>query len=127
MEYYNPKAAHLKAEFAQQIADLSTPTDDPIYLELHSKYVSQLLFDYETRASSKLFRVAAIQFVRSYTASRHSCWEATCEPVFRDASSGLFHVPVEVKVPGSQVTLTHALLGYCVAEYQNGTDGWINI
>jgi hypothetical protein len=122
MEYYNPKAAHLKAEFAQQIADLSTPTDDPIYLELHSKYVSQLLFDYETRASSKLFRVAAIQFVRSYTASRHSCWEATCEPVFRDASSGLFHVPVEVKVPGSQVTLTHALQGYCIAEYQHGTD-----
>ncbi len=29
MEYYNPKAAHLKAEFAQQIAALATPTDDP--------------------------------------------------------------------------------------------------
>jgi hypothetical protein len=27
-----------------------------------------------------------------------------------------------VKVPGSQVTLTHALQGYCVAEYQNGID-----
>ncbi len=101
---------------------LSTPTDDPVYMELHSKYVSQLLFDYETRASSKLFRVAAIQFVRSYTASRHSCWEATCEPVFRDASTGIFHVPAEVKVPGSEVTLTHALQGYCIAEYQQGTD-----
>ena len=94
IEYYNPKAAHLKAEFAQQIAALSTPTDDPVYMELHSKYVSQLLFDYETRASSKLFRVAAIrvaaiQFVRSYTASRHcagklpaSQYFATPAPVF---------------------------------------------
>ena len=77
---------------------------------------------FETRASCKLFRVAAIQFVRSYTASRYSCWEAICEPVFRDASTGLFHVPSEVQVPGSQVTLTHALQGYCVAEYDNGID-----
>ena len=122
LEYYNPKAAHLKAEFAQQIAELATPTDDPVYMALHAKYVSNILYDFETRASSKLFRVAAIQFVRSYAASRYSCWEATCEPVFRDASTGLFHVPAEVLVPGSQVTLTHALQGYCVAEYQNGLD-----
>jgi hypothetical protein len=27
-----------------------------------------------------------------------------------------------VQVPGSQVTLTHALQGYCVAEYANGID-----
>jgi hypothetical protein len=31
-------------------------------------------------------------------------------------------VPSEVQVPGSQVTLTHALQGYCVAEYDNGID-----
>ena len=91
-------------------------------MELQAKYVSQILYDYETRASAKLFRVAAIQFVRSYSASRFSCWEATCEPVFRDSTTGLFHVPAEVKVPGSQVTLTHALQGYAVAEYQNGID-----
>jgi hypothetical protein len=91
-------------------------------MELQAKYVSQILYDYETRASAKLFRVAAIQFVRSYSASRFSCWEATCEPVFRDSTTGLFHVPAEVKVPGSQVTLTHALQGYAVAEYPNGID-----
>jgi hypothetical protein len=92
-------------------------------MELHTKYVSQILYDFETRASAKLFRVAAIQFVRSYSASRFSCWEATCEPVFRDSATGLFHVPAEVKVPGSQVTLTHALQGYAVAEYPHGIDG----
>ncbi len=122
LDYYNPKAAHLKEEFSQEIAALATPTDDPVYMALHAKYVTSVLYDFETRASSKLFRVAAIQFVRSYTASRYSCWEAICEPVFRDASTGLFHVPSEVQVPGSQVTLTHALQGYCVAEYDNGID-----
>ena len=122
LEYYNPKAENLKAEFSQQIAALATPIDDPVYLDLHAKYVSNILFDYETRASSKLFCVAAIQFVRSYSSARFSCWEATCEPVFRDAATGLFHVPSEVQVPGSQVTLTHALQGYCVAEYANGID-----
>jgi hypothetical protein len=122
LDYYNPRAAMLKAEFSHQIAALATPTDDPVYLLLHEKYVSKILYDFETRASSKLFRVAAIQFVRSYNTARFSCWEATCEPVYRDAATGLFHVPSEVQVPGSQVTLTHALQGYCVAEYQNGLD-----
>jgi hypothetical protein len=122
LDYYNPRAAILKAEFSHRIAALATPTDDPVYLVLHEKYVTKILYDYETRASSKLFRVAAIQFVRSYNPARYSCWEATCEPIFRDAATGLYHVPSEVQVPGSQVTLTHALQGYCVAEYQNGID-----
>jgi hypothetical protein len=122
LEFYNPKAATLKAEFSEIIAALATPIDDPVYMELQAKYVSQILYDFETRASAKLYRVAAIQFVRSYSTSRFSCWEATCEPVFRDSTTGLFHVPAEVQVPGSQVTLTHALQGYAVAEYQNGID-----
>jgi hypothetical protein len=37
LEYYNPKAAHLKAEFAQQIAELATPTDDPVYMALGTR------------------------------------------------------------------------------------------
>jgi hypothetical protein len=37
----------------------------------------------------------------------------------RNAATGLFHVLCEVQVPGAQVTLTHALQGYCVAEYAN--------
>jgi hypothetical protein len=122
LEYYNPKAENLKAEFALQIASLATPIDDPVYVVLNAKYVTKILYDFETRASSKLFRVAAIQFVRSSSSSHFSCWEATCEPVFRDAATGHFHVPSEVQVPGSQVTLTHALQGYCVAEYANGND-----
>ncbi len=122
LDFYNPKAAHLKAEFTQQIAALATPTDDPVYVELHAKYVHKILYDYETRATAKLFRIVSIQFVRSYTASRSSCWEATCEPVYRDAMTGSFHVPSDKQVPGSHVTLTHALVGYCVAEYDNGIE-----
>ncbi len=112
----------LKTEFSHKIAALATPTDDPVYLVLHEKYVTKILYDFETRASSKLFRVAAIQFVRSYNPARFSCWEATCEPIYRDAATGLYHVPSEMQVPGSQVTLTQALQGYCGAEYQTGID-----
>ncbi len=93
-----------------------------VYVELHAKYFQKILFDFETRATVKLFRVVSIQFVRSYTSSRLSCWEATCEPVYRDSMSGTFHVPAEMQVPGSHVTLTHALVGYCVAEYGAGLD-----
>jgi hypothetical protein len=80
------------------------------------------LYDFETRATAKLFRVVSIQFVRSYTSTRFSCWEATCEPVLRDPASGHFRVPKDVQVPGSNVTLTHALQGYCLAEYTHGLD-----
>jgi hypothetical protein len=69
-----------------------------------------------------LFRVSAIQFVRSYTATRFSCWEATCEPVVRDPLAGHFVVPHNLKVPDSNVTITRALQGYCLAEYPNGID-----
>ncbi len=120
--YTNPVASELKAEFAKHIADIAAPQDDPVYVELHGQYVGKILYDYETRASSKLFRISAIQFVRSFTSSRHSCWEATCEPMVRDPKTGHFGVPHDVKVPGSNVTLTHALQGYYLAEHPNGID-----
>jgi hypothetical protein len=106
-----------------RIAEIAAPKDDPVYVELVGKYVGKILYDYETRATSKLFRVSAIQFVRVFTSTRPSCWEATCEPVLRDPQTGHFGVPHDVKVPGSNVTLTHALQGYCLAEYPNGIDG----
>jgi hypothetical protein len=121
-EYTNPVASELKGEFAKQIAEIVTPQDDPVYIELEGQYVGQILYDFETRSNAKLFRVASIQFVRSFTAGRHSCWEATCEPVVRDPATGHFRVPQDVQVPGSKVTLTHALQGYCLAEYPNGLD-----
>ena len=80
------------------------------------------MYDYETRATAKLYRIVSIQFIRSYTATRLSCWEATCEPVVRDPATGNFRVPKDVLVTGSNVTLTHALQGYCLAEYTNGLD-----
>jgi hypothetical protein len=110
------------SEFAKHIADIAAPQDDPVYIDLHGKYIGKIIYDFETRSSSKLFRVSAIQFVRSYTATRYSCWEATCEPVVRDPLMGHFVVPHNVQVPDSNVTLTRALQGYCLAEYPNGLD-----
>jgi hypothetical protein len=120
--YTNPMASELKHEFAKHIADIAAPEDDPVYVELQGKYIGKILYDFETRANAKLFRVTAIQFVRSFTSSRHSCWEATCEPVVRNPATGDFHVPIHLQVPDSNVTITHALQGYCLAEYPNGLD-----
>jgi hypothetical protein len=120
--YTNPVSSALKAEFAKHVADIAAPSDDPVYIELHGQYIGQILYDFETRASTKLFRVSAIQFVRSYTASRCSCWEATCEPVQRNPVTGHYVVPDNVKVPDSNVTIARALQGYCLAEYPNGID-----
>ena len=121
-EYTNPIAFCMKEDFARQIADAAAPQDDPVYVELHGNYIGKILYDFETRSNAKLFRIVSIQFVRSFTAGRHSCWEATCEPVVRDPATGHFRVPPEIQVPGSNVTLTHALQGYCLAEYVDGLD-----
>ena len=121
-EYTNPIASTMKAEFARHIADAAAPEDDPVYVELHGQYVGKILYDFETRSNAKLFRIVSIQFVRSFTAGRYNCWEATCEPVVRDPATGQFRVPAEIQVPGSNVTLTHALQGYCLAEYVDGLD-----
>ena len=94
----------------------------PSLYTFHLQYIGKILYDFETRATGKLFRIVSIQFVRSYTSTRHSCWEATCEPVVRDPATGNFRVPKDVQVTGSNVTMTHALQGYCLAEYTNGLD-----
>jgi hypothetical protein len=113
----------MKADFEAKIADLSAPVvDDPVFVELNAKFVGAILYDFETRASWKLYRVSAIQFVRSYASNRLSCWEATCEPVYRDTSSGLFHVPADQRVNDSKVIKTTALQGYALAEYPHGLD-----
>jgi hypothetical protein len=114
---------HLKAELAQEIAEKTAPTDDPMYVELHGKYIGAILFDFKTRSSVKLFRIVAIQFDRSYTASRFDCWEATCEPVYRNSATRHFTVPLDAKVDGSNVTMKHALQSYALAEYPTRTEG----
>jgi hypothetical protein len=114
--FTNPVPSTLKAEFAKLIADIAAPHDDPVYIDLHGKYIGKIICDFKTRSSSKLFRVSAIQFVRSYTATRYSCWEATCEPVVRDPLTGHFVVPHNLKLPDSNVTINRALQGYCLAK-----------
>jgi hypothetical protein len=63
LAYTNPKAVVYKVEFGKTEADLAQPQDDP-------KYAGAILYDNETRASHKLFRVSSIQFVRSFSKTR---------------------------------------------------------
>ena len=112
----------LKQQFEAEIADLTAPVDDPVYVDLTGKFMGAILYDYETRATWKLYRVTAIQFTRSYARHRPSCWEATCEPVYRDAETGQFLVPADQRVAGSKVIKTTALQGYALAEYRDGID-----
>jgi hypothetical protein len=122
LEYTNPKSLVWKQEFSEQIATLASPKDDPMFFELQEKYVGKILYDNDTRASQKLFRIVAIQFVRSYSSARCSCWEATCEPVYHESSSGQYIVPVDKKVEGSNVILANALQGYALTEFPEGMD-----
>jgi hypothetical protein len=78
LKYTNPKAVAWKQEFSKSIAELATPKDDPVFIALQAKYVGHVLFDFDTRASQKLFCIVAIQFVRLYCSTRLSCWKATC-------------------------------------------------
>ena len=121
-EFANPKVKDLKDKFEAEIAELSAPVDDPCYVDLNGKYMGAILYDFETRATWKLYRVSAIQFIRSYASHRPSCWEATCEPVYRDANTGQFLVPVDQRVERSTVLKTTALQGYALAEYRDGME-----
>ena len=112
----------MKEQFEAEIAELAAPVDDPVYVDLAGKYMGAILYDYETRATWKLYRVTAIQFARSYARHRPSCWEATCEPVYRDAETGQFLVPADQRISGSTVLKTTALQGYALAEYRDGID-----
>jgi hypothetical protein len=116
-DFTNPKALALKRDFSNVVAELAQPQDDPMYVLLHTKYCGLILFDNETRASHKLFRISAIQFVWSYSKSRHTCLEATCEPVFFFTATGAFVVPTEHRVEGSTVIQANALVGYALTEY----------
>jgi hypothetical protein len=121
-QFANPKVKALKDKFEAEVAELSAPIDDPVYVNLAGKYMGAILYDNETRASWKLYRVTSIQFIRSYAVQRHSCWEATCEPVYRDAETGHFFVPADQRVPDSKILKTTALQGYALAEYREGLD-----
>ena len=122
LEFTNPIALAYKKEFANTVAELAKPVDDPIYMALHAKYHGLILYDNETRASHKLFRIASIQFVRSYSKARHNCWEATCEPVYFCNATNAFIVPQDKQVEGSNVILATALVGYALTEYPNGME-----
>jgi hypothetical protein len=109
----------MKNQYEAEIALQAAPVDDPVYVELAGKYMGSILYDFEMRASWKLYRVCSIQFIRSYNSHRASCWEATCEPVYRDAETGHFLVPSDQRVTDSKVIKSTALQGYALAKYRD--------
>ena len=132
------RATLYKLQLLQKANSLATQTDDDILIVLEAKYKDNILYDYETRARQKLFRVVAVQYVKSNAKQFLSCWEATCEPVIR-RSDGSFHVPTAHLVQGptgASKALASSLQGYALAEFCNGDDalpvaflslGWIFI
>jgi hypothetical protein len=102
-EYSNPKVKQMKEKYEAEVAQLSAPVDDPVYIDLAGKFTGAILFDFETRASWKLYRVSAIQFIRSYSSHRASYWKATCELVYRDAESRHYLVPADQRVEDSKI------------------------
>jgi hypothetical protein len=44
-EYTNPKASAYKLEYSNLIAKLATPMDDPVFIQLQTKYSGAILFD----------------------------------------------------------------------------------
>jgi hypothetical protein len=42
----------LKDKFEAEIAELSAPVDDPVYVDLAGKYMGAILYDFETRGNS---------------------------------------------------------------------------
>jgi hypothetical protein len=66
-----PTVKAMKAQFEAEVAELAAPVDDPVYVELAGKYMGAVLYDFETRATWKLYRVTAIQFA-SYVFSSNS-------------------------------------------------------
>ena len=48
VEFTNPKVVAYKNDFSKTISDLATPMDDPVYIALHTKCTSAILFDNET-------------------------------------------------------------------------------
>jgi hypothetical protein len=70
--YTNPNAIALKAEFSKKIFNLAAPIDDPVYLYLVAKYKGSILYDNETRASQKLFRIVAVQYIQSYYSAQRT-------------------------------------------------------
>jgi hypothetical protein len=81
---------------------------------------------HDTRSTANRVAVLMAELRERKARSFHgdAAWDAAdpCEPVVRDPMTGHFVVPHNVKVPDSNVTITRALQGYCLAEYPNGID-----
>ena len=59
------RATLYKLQLLQKANTLATQSDDDVLIELEAKYKGNILYDYETRARQKLFRVVAVQYVKS--------------------------------------------------------------
>jgi hypothetical protein len=116
--YLNPMAIHFKKLQEEKIKEIAKPKDNPWYERLHREYMGKILFD------RGCYRVIAIQYVPNKGRNVFPCWEATTEPVSKNAN-GEYVVPSKHLVAtsvGSKKLLKSAEVGFALAEYSNGDE-----
>ena len=112
-----------KARQEEEASRLALQTDDPWLVSLTEEYVGRFCFVSELPLRQKLFRISKISYWPS-SRLRHSCWEATMEPVHEDDFGEIFVAEVDTVVGphGIRLTKASALLGYVLAQYVDGDD-----
>ena len=116
--YLNPLAIHFKKLQEDEIKAIAKPKDNPWYDRLHREYMGKIMYD------RGCYRVISIQYVPNKGRNVFPCWEATTEPVYKDAN-GEYVVPRKHLVAtceGSTKLLKSAEVGFALAEYSNGDE-----
>jgi hypothetical protein len=116
--YLNPLAIHFKKLQEEEIKEIAKPKDNPWYERLHREYMGKILYD------RGCYRVISIQYVPNKGRNVFPCWEATTEPVSKNAN-GEYVVPnkhLVATTDGSKKLLKSAEVGFALAEYSNGDE-----
>ena len=67
--------------------DMAQPKDNPWYARLHQEYMGKILYD------RGCYRVISIQYVANKGKNVFPCWEATTEPVSKNAEGEYVVLP----------------------------------
>jgi hypothetical protein len=117
--YLNPMAIHFKKLQEEEIKEIAKPKNNPWYERLHRECMGKILYD------RGCYRVISIQYVPNKGRNVFPCWEATTEPVSKNAN-GEYVVPNSKHLiatsDGSEKLLKSAEVGFALAEYSNGDE-----
>jgi hypothetical protein len=78
--YMNPVSTRLKKLQETTVQKMVLPKDNPLYDELYKAWMGKILYD------GGYYRVVAIKFVPNKGENVYPCWEATTEPVYKNAA-----------------------------------------